>query len=154
MKCPFCNHEVTRVIDTRLTNNNSVVRRRRECEHCKGRFTTYERFERRPIFVIKKDGTKQNFDRGKILGGIAKACEKRPVSPEEMEHLTEEIENEIIREGKTEIESHEIGEYVMETLKKKDRVAYVRYASVYKEFRDLDHFMDIIGELKDELKNR
>ncbi|MFO7881637.1 MAG: transcriptional regulator NrdR [Kosmotogaceae bacterium] len=154
MKCPFCSHAVTRVIDTRLTDNDSVVRRRRECERCKGRFTTYERFERRPIFVIKKDGTKQNFDRGKILGGIVKACEKRPVTPEEMEHLTGEIENEIIREGKTEIESHEIGEFVMETLKKKDRVAYVRYASVYKEFRDLDHFMDIIGELKDELKNR
>ncbi|MFW6119680.1 MAG: transcriptional regulator NrdR [Petrotogales bacterium] len=154
MKCPFCSHAVTRVIDTRLTDNNGIVRRRRECERCKGRFTTYERFERRPIFVIKKDGTKQTFDRNKILRGIVKACEKRPVSPEDMEHLTEVIENEIIREGKTEIESHEIGEHVMEILKKKDRVAYVRYASVYKEFRDLDHFMDIIGELKEELKNR
>lgn len=154
MKCPFCNSEETRVIDTRLTDDGRVVRRRRVCERCGGRFTTYERFEQKPIFVVKKGGQRERFDRNKVLNGILKACEKRPVSIEEIENMTSEIEQEVLRSGKAEISSKEIGEMVMEKLKGKDRVAYVRFASVYKEFRDLDHFMDIIRELKDELKKR
>ncbi|AKI96816.1 transcriptional regulator NrdR [Kosmotoga pacifica] len=152
MKCPFCGSISTRVIDTRTTDSGSVVRRRRECEDCGGRFTTYERFEQRPIFVVKKDGRRQRFDRQKILSGIMKACEKRPVTLEEMEEMLTEIEQKVQKLGKSEVSTLQIGELVMEKLKEKDRIAYVRFASVYKEFRDLDHFMDIISELKDELK--
>ncbi|OAA31760.1 NrdR family transcriptional regulator [Kosmotoga arenicorallina S304] len=152
MKCPFCGSDLTRVIDTRTTDGGTVVRRRRECEDCNGRFTTYERFEQRPIFVVKKDGRRQRFDRQKILSGIIKACEKRPITLEEMEEMLTEIEHEVQKLGNSEVSTLQIGELVMKKLKSKDRVAYVRFASVYKEFRDLDHFMDIISELKDEFK--
>lgn len=154
MRCPFCNSVETRVLDSRPTEDGSSIRRRRECASCGGRFTTYERYEQLPVFVAKKDGRREKFNRNKLLKGIISACEKRPISLDKMEDMATDVENVISKSGKREIPSSEIGEMVMERLKKLDRIAYVRFASVYKEFRDLDHFMDIITELKDELKNR
>ena len=150
MKCPFCSSESTRVLDSRPTEDNTSIRRRRECEDCGGRFTTYERYERLPFFVIKKDGRRERFNREKIMNGLLRACEKRPISLERLSSIVDSIEDEVTRSGRHEVLSQEIGEMIMAKLKLLDRVAYVRFASVYKEFRDIDHFMDIIKELKND----
>ena len=150
MKCPFCNHLEDKVIDSRPTDENLAIRRRRECIRCGSRFTTYEKIENTPLFVIKKDGTRQTFDRYKLIGGIMRACEKRPVTLVQVERLADETEQYFLNTLKKEIPSKEIGEVVMEKLRKLDQVAYVRFASVYKEFKDVDTFME---ELKDIIAN-
>jgi len=150
MKCPFCSSESTRVLDSRPTDDNTSIRRRRECEDCGGRFTTYERYERLPFFVIKKDGRRERFSREKVMNGLLRACEKRPISLERLSSIVDSIEDEVTRSGRHEVLSQEIGEMIMAKLKLLDRVAYVRFASVYKEFRDIDHFVDIIKELKND----
>ncbi|MDO8426770.1 MAG: transcriptional regulator NrdR [Deltaproteobacteria bacterium] len=153
MKCPFCGHLEDKVIDSRLSQDGNTTRRRRECLQCGKRFTTYERVEETLPLVIKKDGARESFDRTKILSGIMKACEKRPVSMEEIEKAVDRLEMKFLDSGEREIPSSVVGESVMEELKKLDEVAYVRFASVYREFRDINEFMK---ELKDllEVKKR
>ena len=146
MECPYCHHYSTKVTDSRDTGALSI-RRRRECLKCKKRFTTYEHIEMRPIYVIKKDGRREKFERDKIKHGIMKALEKRPVSPEKTDQIIEQIEEKIRRTGKEEISSKQIGEYVMEQLKKTDHVAYIRFASVYRSFADINSFEDEIKKL-------
>ncbi len=153
MKCPFCGYEDTRVIESRTVEGGLVVRRRRECPKCGARFTTYERYELGPAWVIKKDGRRERFSREKILGGIMKACEKRPISYDEMERMVDAVVLKLQKLGKKEVKSVKIGELVMKELKKKDQVAYVRFASVYKDFREIDQFLDIIHELKEGRSN-
>jgi len=148
VKCPFCGFEDTKVLDSRPAGEGNSVRRRRECPNCDSRFTTYERFEEQKIRIIKKDGKRETFDRMKLLNGLIKACEKRPVSSEDIEEISISIEDTLRKTGKTEISSSAIGDLIMEKLKKIDQVSYVRFASVYREFRDLDSFIDIIKELK------
>ncbi len=148
MNCPTCNELDTRVIDSRVVEGGTGVRRRRECPSCRKRFTTFERYEREPLLVVKKNGQRELFDRGKILSGLLKAVEKRPISIEKLEDITGEIEKSIREEGYDEVPSTRIGELVMERLKALDQVAYVRFASVYREFRDVDQFMDILSTLK------
>lgn len=138
------------MIDSREVEGGAEVRRRRECPTCHRRFTTYERYERKPLRVIKKNGTRELFDRKKILNGLMKACEKRPVSSEELERIVDDIERELQEEGYEEVPSSRIGEKVMEKLKALDQVAYVRFASVYREFRDIDQFMEIVLSLSRE----
>ncbi|HDH96867.1 MAG TPA: transcriptional repressor NrdR [Proteobacteria bacterium] len=150
MKCPRCGHLESRVVDSRYREGGKVIRRRRECEKCKSRFTTYERIEESEPLVIKKDGSRQPMDRNKILAGIKKACEKRPVSLEQMEAIVRKIEQYIQDQGLSEISSAEIGEMVIGELREIDEVAYVRFASVYREFKDISEFMD---ELKALLEN-
>ncbi|MGE5614483.1 MAG: transcriptional regulator NrdR [Bacillota bacterium] len=151
MKCPFCGYNEDRVIDSRPTEENAAIRRRRECLKCMKRFTTYEKVESVPLMVIKKDKTRQAFDRAKILNGLLRACEKRPVSVDMLEKLVDEIEAQALNTLKREITSEEIGEMVMSRLKEIDEVAYVRFASVYRQFKDINTFMD---ELKKLLKDR
>ena len=146
MKCPFCSHQESKVIDSRPTEDNTI-RRRRECIKCKGRFTTYEKIESSPIMVIKKDDTRQAFDRDKIINGMIKSCEKRPVSREDIENAVDKIEKKIQNTMKKEISSREIGEMVMEELKNLDEVSYVRFASVYREFKDLQSFVDELEKI-------
>ncbi|KAF2956538.1 transcriptional regulator NrdR [Marinitoga sp. 38H-ov] len=148
MKCPYCGHDETRVLDSRTIAEGTVTRRRRECLKCNSRFTTYERYETHKIFVIKKNGQRELFDRKKILNGLIKACYKRAISYEEIESIAAQVEENIRKLGVSEIESVKIGDMVMYELKKIDHVAYVRFASVYKEFGDLDHFVKIINDLK------
>ncbi|RAM65764.1 NrdR family transcriptional regulator [Mesotoga sp. SC_3PWM13N19] len=150
MKCPFCGGDLTRVLDSRPTDESTSIRRRRECESCGARFTTYERYERLPFLVVKKDGRREKFSREKLLNGLLRACEKRPISVDTVNRIVNQVENEVVKSGKYEVISSEIGEMIMAELKSLDRVAYVRFASVYKEFRDIDHFMDIIEELRDD----
>ncbi|HAY98888.1 NrdR family transcriptional regulator [Mesotoga sp. SC_NapDC2] len=150
MKCPFCGGDSTRVLDSRPTDESTSIRRRRECESCGARFTTYERYERLPFLVVKKDGRREKFSREKLLNGLLRACEKRPISVDTVNRIVNQVENEVVKSGKYEVISSEIGEMIMAELKSLDRVAYVRFASVYKEFRDIDHFMDIIEELRDD----
>ncbi|WP_427366066.1 transcriptional regulator NrdR [Candidatus Caldatribacterium saccharofermentans] len=150
MRCPYCGAEDSKVIDSREVEGGAEVRRRRECPTCHRRFTTYERYERKPLRVIKKNGTRELFDRKKILNGLMKACEKRPVSSEELERIVDDIERELQEEGYEEVPSSRIGEKVMEKLKALDQVAYVRFASVYREFRDIDQFMEIVLSLSRE----
>lgn len=148
MKCPACGAMETRVIETRTSDEGRVVRRRRECPDCATRFTTYEKIEdRRPLRVIKKDGSRETFDRGKILRGITRACEKLPVSLEQMEDIATKIEDDLKAEGYGEIPVAEIGQRVMEELKAVNQVAYVRFASVYREFTDLQSFQREIARL-------
>ncbi|MGI5949064.1 transcriptional regulator NrdR [Peptoniphilus sp.] len=142
MKCPYCGYVDSKVIDTRPTEEGSTIRRRRECLNCKKRFTTYEKIEQTPIMVIKKDGNRQVFDREKIINGMIKSCEKRPVSVAEIERAADNIEKQIQNTMKKEISSLEIGEMVMRELKELDDVSYVRFASVYREFKDLQSFID------------
>ena len=144
MQCPYCNYKESKVIDSRHTDIESI-RRRRECESCKKRFTTYEKIELIPIMVVKKDNSRESFDRNKIKNGILKSSEKRPVSMEQIEDIIMYIENEINRKGITEIQSDTIGEMVMDKLKDVDEVAYVRFASVYRQFKDIKTF---VNELK------
>ena len=147
MRCPFCGYTEDRVIDSRLSQDGSVTRRRRECIRCTKRFTTYERVEEMLPMVVKKDGTREPFHRSKILAGIKKACEKRPVSMEAIEAAIDRIESRFIEAGEKEITSSAIGEAVMEELRALDEVAYVRFASVYREFRDINEFMKELEEL-------
>ncbi len=151
MKCPFCGHTEDKVIDSRSSNEDRSVRRRRECLKCKRRFTTYEYIEEVPLMVIKKDGRREAFDRNKIISGILKACEKRPVSMERVEAVVDKVEKELQKSFDKEVKAQEVGELVMEYLHKLDEVAYVRFASVYRQFKDINHFMK---ELKDLLSKR
>ena len=147
MKCPFCNNEDTRVIDSRPSDDNSTIRRRRQCDKCNKRFTTYEKIETIPLVVIKKDQTRETYDRYKIESEVFRSCHKRPVPVEEINACVEDIENTIFNKGIKEISSSEIGEIVMERLKKLDQVAYVRFASVYREFKDVNTFKDELEKL-------
>ncbi|RVU54773.1 transcriptional regulator NrdR [Anaerosphaera multitolerans] len=149
MKCPYCGYTDSKVVDSRPTDEGSTIRRRRECIDCKGRFTTYERIEETPIMVIKKDGNRQSFDRNKVLNGIIKSCEKRPVSIDDIEAAVDRIEKTIQNSMKKEITSTEIGEMVMRELKDLDEVSYVRFASVYRQFKDIKSFFN---ELEDIMK--
>lgn len=149
MKCPFCGHIEDKVIDSRLSQDGATTRRRRVCLQCSKRFTTYERVEETLPTVVKKDGRRVPFDRNKILSGIKKACEKRPVSIETIEDIVNRLESRFMESGKREIPSRVIGEAVMDELKKLDEVAYVRFASVYREFRDINEFMKELKELLD-----
>lgn len=149
MKCPFCNQENTRVIDSRPVPDNNSIRRRRQCDECGKRFTTYEKIETIPLTVIKKDQSREQYDRMKIQDGIMRACYKRPISVKTIENLMDEIETEIFNKEEKEVPSTLIGEIVMDKLKDLDAVAYVRFASVYREFKDIDTFMD---ELKKMMK--
>ena len=151
MRCPFCHAADTRVMDSRDSAEGTIIRRRRECETCKRRFTTYERVEELNPLVVKKDGRREAFDREKLLSGLKKACEKRPVSVEQIEALVQEIERRVQEAGEKEVPSTTIGELVMERLPALDEVAYVRFASVYRSFRDIAEFM---AELKDILEGK
>lgn len=151
MKCPFCAYLEDKVIDSRLSQDGCTTRRRRECLKCEKRFTTYERVEETLPLVVKKDGTREPFDRAKVLSGIMKACEKRPVSIEDMERAVGRLEMRLLEGVDKEVASSSVGEAVMDEIKSLDEVAYVRFASVYREFRDINEFM---SELKDLLDNK
>ena len=154
MKCPSCGELESRVTDTRVLEDGSVTRRRRLCDNCQTRFVTYERLESTPLSVIKRSGQREIFDRSKILAGIMRSCNKRFVSLDQMERLVSELEGEFFNSGKKEIGTEEIGESVMSRLKDLDEVSYVRFASVYKQFRDIDTFMSEIAELLHEKNNQ
>ena len=147
MKCPYCGYKESRVVDSRPADEGSSIRRRRECLACERRFTTYETMESLPLMVVKKDGSRQSFDRNKVLGGMIRACEKRPVSINTLEEIVTEIEQVLQNEMEREVSSAEIGELVMERLKKVDEVAYVRFASVYRQFKDINTFMRELNKL-------
>ena len=147
MKCPFCQAQDTKVIDSRPADDNSSIRRRRQCESCNKRFTTYEKLETIPLMVIKKDDSRENFDRPKIEYGIIQSCHKRPVSTVVIRKTVDDIENQIYSMEVSEIPTRKIGELVMEKLKELDEVAYVRFASVYREFKDVNTFVDEISKL-------
>ena len=147
MKCPYCGHPESKVIDSRPADENASIRRRRECLSCAKRFTTYETVESLPMVVIKKDGSRQSFDRQKVLRGMIRACEKRPVPLAELERITDEIEQELQNSMEREIRTEDVGEKVMDRLRKVDQVAYVRFASVYRQFKDLDTFMAELNKL-------
>ena len=151
MKCPFCSHENTRVIDSRPAEDNNSIRRRRVCDECGKRFTTYEKIETIPLIIIKKENNREAYDRAKIEAGVLRACHKRPVSAQQITTLVDEVENEIFNREEREIPSGTIGELVMNKLKDLDAVAYVRFASVYREFKDVNTFMD---ELKSVLNDK
>jgi|SRR3990170_6285712 len=154
MKCPFCGFIEDKVIDSRLSQDGMATRRRRECLKCSKRFTTYERIEGALPLVVKKDGRREPFDRTKILAGIMKACEKRPVGMEEIEKTVDGLEKKILDSGEKEIASTVIGESIMDALKMLDEVAYVRFASVYRDFRDINEFMHELNELLDIKKRK
>ncbi|MTI95052.1 MAG: transcriptional repressor NrdR [Firmicutes bacterium] len=141
MRCPYCNFLESKVVDSRRTEDDAEIRRRRECLHCQNRFTTYERVEKMPIIVVKKNGAREIFDGGKLLRGLIKACEKRPVSVETLEHLVDNVEKEIRNQLEREVTSQQIGELVMDRLRTIDEVAYVRFASVYRQFSDVGNFL-------------
>lgn len=142
MKCPFCGHENTRVIDSRPAEENNSIRRRRVCDECDKRFTTYEKIETIPLIVVKKDNNREAYDRSKIEAGVLRACHKRPISADQIKRLVDEVETEIFSMEEKEIPSRVIGELVMNKLKDLEAVAYVRFASVYREFKDINTFMD------------
>jgi transcriptional repressor NrdR len=147
MKCPYCGNLDNRVIDSRLSQGGEVTRRRRECAQCTRRYTTYERVEESLPLVVKKDGRREPFDHGKLLAGLKKACEKRPVAAQQVEQIVDEIERELTESGAKEVASTGIGEKVMTRLRELDEVAYVRFASVYRSFRDIQEFMDELSTL-------
>ena len=147
MKCPFCNAEDTKVIVSRPAEDRSSIRRRRQCEVCMKRFTTYEKLETMPLMVIKKDNTREPYERGKIESGIVRSCHKRPVSTDTINQLVDEIENAVFNMEEKEIPTSVIGELIMNRLKELDMVAYVRFASVYREFKDVNTFMSEISKL-------
>ncbi len=147
MKCPYCGHNKDKVIDSREKRGGEAIRRRRQCLACSRRFTTYERTEEAPYMVIKKDGRRETFDRQKILRGLLKACEKRPISVTTLEELIDTIEQKLQERSEREIPTSEIGSFIMERLKELDKVAYVRFASVYREFKDINEFMDELKAL-------
>jgi transcriptional repressor NrdR len=150
MKCPFCEYDDSKVIDSRPIEGNTMIRRRRECERCKRRFTTYERIENIPLIVVKKNGQRAPFDRNRILNGMIKACEKRPVSINDLKEVVDGIERTLYQNEAKEIPTSMIGESVMDALKAIDQVAYVRFASVYRQFKDVDSFMEELNQLKSE----
>jgi len=147
MKCPFCDYDGTKVLDSRPVNDNKSIRRRRECESCSRRFTTFETVEEAPLMVVKKDGSREQFSREKLLRGLVRACEKRPVSVEQLEQIVDDVEREIRRTANTEIASRDVGELVMSRLYEVDEIAYVRFASVYRQFKDIDMFMKELSVL-------
>ncbi len=150
MKCPFCSESESKVIDSRPAENGTVVRRRRECIACQRRFTTYEKLETTPLVVIKKSGDRQVYDRSKIMSGLLKACEKRPISADTIESLMDSIEYKVLTLSDKEVKSEDIGEIVMDELKKTDEVAYVRFASVYRQFKDINTFMKELKKILEE----
>ena len=147
MKCPYCGYSESKVIDSRPADENSSIRRRRECLSCGKRFPTYETVESLPMVVVKKDGSRQSFDRRKVLGGMIRACEKRPVPLADLEKIAEEIEQDLQNSMEREVSTETIGEKVMERLRNVDQVAYVRFASVYRQFKDIDTFMAELNKL-------
>ncbi|MEK3786128.1 MULTISPECIES: transcriptional regulator NrdR [Paenibacillus] len=147
MKCPYCAYAGTKVLDSRPANDNKSIRRRRECEQCARRFTTFEMVEEAPLMVVKKDGSREEFSRDKMLRGLVRACEKRPVSVEQLEQIVSKVENALRNTAATEVVSQEIGELVMEHLYPVDEVAYVRFASVYRQFKDINMFMKELKSL-------
>lgn len=153
MKCPKCYHKHSRVLDSRPHEDGDEIRRRRECERCGFRFRTYERKEEAPLIIKKRDGTRQEFNRDKIIRGLMRACEKRPVAIETIEKIAHDIEQEIRQSEKPEIESQEIGEMILDRLSEIDEVAYVRFASVYRQFDSIDVFLDELKELLDSKKD-
>lgn len=148
MKCIFCGNEESKVLDSRSSDESNSIRRRRECLHCGRRFTTYETVETTPILVVKNDGSRQPFDRSKIINGMIKACEKRPVSINQIEKIAFEIEKSLQNKLQQEVKSAEVGEMVMTALKELDQVAYVRFASVYRQFTDLTSFKKLLDEIE------
>ncbi|MEO8025626.1 MAG: transcriptional regulator NrdR [Bryobacteraceae bacterium] len=151
MRCPFCNHRQDRVIDSRESKEGDSIRRRRECLKCERRFTTYERSDEIPFMVVKRDGRREKFDRQKVLEGLLKACEKRPVAMGKLAGIVDDIESKVIESQEREVTTTEVGEMLMESLKNLDKIAYVRFASVYRDFQDVEAFFD---ELKDLLQRR
>lgn len=154
MKCPFCGKENTRVIDSRPAEENNSIRRRRQCDECGKRFTTYEKIETIPLVVIKKDNNRESFDRSKIEAGIMRSCHKRPISVDQITALVDEVENTIFNMEEKEIPSSKIGEILMDRLKELDQVAYVRFASVYREFKDVNTFMNELKKILDHDENK
>lgn len=154
MKCPFCNHPESKVIDSRPTDEGNMIRRRRECIQCARRFTTYEKIESMPLMIIKKDKSLEPFDRDKILSGLLKACEKRPVSIEILENLVDDIEAQVCNSLIRDISSKELGNMVMDRLKELDEIAYVRFASVYRQFKDINTFVSELQKLIKENKGK
>ena len=149
MKCPFCGHENTRVIDSRPAEDNNSIRRRRVCDECEKRFTTYEKVETIPLIIIKKDDNRETYDRTKIEAGVLRACHKRPISVSQINQLIDEVETEVFNKEEKEIPSQVIGELVMNKLKNLEEVAYIRFASVYREFKDINTFMDELKKVLD-----
>ncbi len=152
MHCPRCHHNGSRVVDSRPTDEGRVIRRRRECESCGFRFTTFERVEQTPLLVIKKNGTREEFNREKILRGLIRSAEKRPVTMEQMTQIVDEVENKIRALGENEVASQVIGEYVMERLADVDEIAYIRFASVYRRFKDIASFEKELSDIKIQLQ--
>ena len=150
MKCPHCGYQESKVVDSRHSEDGTSIRRRRECLKCQKRFTTYETVESLPIIVVKRDNSRQSFDRNKIMNGMIRACEKRPVSAQDLENVVKEIENLVQNSLEREITSEYIGELVMERLKPLDEVAYVRFASVYRQFKDIHSFMQELNKILEE----
>lgn len=150
MRCPSCSETESKVLDSRATDESSSIRRRRECLNCKTRFTTYEKIESTPILVIKKDGTREPFNRTKVMNGIIRACEKRFVKSEDIEKLVDSVEFSIMSSLTKEVTSTKIGEYILQGLKDLDEVAYIRFASVYRSFKDINSFMDELNKLINE----
>ena len=147
MKCPFCGYADSKVIDSRPAEDGTTIRRRRECLDCQKRFTTYEIVERMPLVVIKRDGSRQSFDKVKIVNGLVRACEKRPVSMAQIEQVADEVEQELRGRLESEVQSERVGEMVMERLKGLDEIAYVRFASVYRSFKDIQTFMEELAKI-------
>jgi transcriptional repressor NrdR len=147
LRCPYCSHPNNRVLDSRLTDEERSIRRRRECANCEKRFTTYERFEETVLMVVKKDGRREKFDRQKILHGLFRACEKRPITGEQIEGLTSSLEASLRQKNRNELPVSEIGDRILEQLRSLDEVAYVRYASVYKDFGDVSRFIEELQTL-------
>lgn len=152
MRCPRCNHKDSKVVDSRSTQDGKAIRRRRECENCGFRFTTFERVEIAPLLVIKKNGDREEFKRDKILRGIVRSAEKRPVTMEQMEQVVDKVEMKIRNSGENEVSTNLIGEYVMEELVDLDEIAYIRFASVYRQFKDMSVFLKELQEIVDKAK--
>lgn len=154
MRCPNCNDKQTRVLDSRPIEEGQAIRRRRECENCECRFTTFERLEEIPLIVVKKEGIRETFSREKLIRGLIKACEKRPVALEQLEQIGLEVEKELRSQGIAEVQSKDVGELVMDRLSSIDEVAYVRFASVYRQFKDISVFLDELKELINHSENK
>ena len=154
MRCPACGYKDTGVVDSRLNADGDSIRRRRKCPKCEERFTTYEHIEQVPLMVVKRDGRRQPFDRARILGGVIKACEKRPISVDQIEAMVDAIEHAVRKKYDQEVHSKDIGEMIMDRLATLDEVAYVRFASVYRQFRDVNQFMDELQNILGKNKNK
>ncbi len=150
MKCPYCGYSESKVVDSRPTDEEAAIRRRRECENCAKRFTTYEKIEEMPLIIVKKDGSREVYQRIKMMNGLLRACEKRPISISQVEAIADDIEKELYNSMEKEIDSKKIGELVMNRLKKVDDVAYVRFASVYRQFKDINTFLEELNKLINE----